>query len=93
MAGTLPPDFALPAPADAWDSDASADADGGFLVAGAERDEPLVLALDGWEGPLDLLLDLARRQKVDLRGIWSISTSAISIMPRRCGSNWRPITW
>ena len=69
MAGTLPPDFALPAPADAWDSDASADAGGGFLIAGAERDEPLVLALDGWEGPLDLLLDLARRQKVDLRGI------------------------
>jgi segregation and condensation protein A len=25
--------------------------------------------LDGWEGPLDLLLDLARRQKVDLRKI------------------------
>ncbi len=29
----------------------------------------LYLALDGWEGPLDLLLDLARRQKVDLRAI------------------------
>ena len=29
----------------------------------------LHLALDGWEGPLDLLLDLARRQKVDLRRI------------------------
>lgn len=29
----------------------------------------LHLALDGWEGPLDLLLDLARRQKVDLRKI------------------------
>ena len=27
----------------------------------------LVLTLDGFEGPLDLLLDLARRQKVDLR--------------------------
>ena len=27
------------------------------------------LNLDGWEGPLDLLLDLARRQKVDLRRI------------------------
>lgn len=26
----------------------------------------LHLELDGWEGPLDLLLDLARRQKVDL---------------------------
>lgn len=32
-------------------------------------DGALYLALDGWEGPLDLLLDLARRQKVDLRAI------------------------
>lgn len=32
-------------------------------------DESLYLELDGWEGPLDLLLDLARRQKVDLRQI------------------------
>jgi segregation and condensation protein A len=38
---------------------------------GAARDEDaaLYLELDGWEGPLDLLLDLARRQKVDLRRI------------------------
>ena len=33
--------------------------------ARAEADA-LYLELDGWEGPLDLLLDLARRQKVDL---------------------------
>ncbi|QFT77030.1 Segregation and condensation protein A [Erythrobacter sp. THAF29] len=32
-------------------------------------EEALYLELDGWEGPLDLLLDLARRQKVDLRQI------------------------
>ena len=32
-------------------------------------DAALCLELDGWEGPLDLLLDLARRQKVDLRRI------------------------
>jgi segregation and condensation protein A len=31
--------------------------------------DALYLELDGWEGPLDLLLDLARRQKVDLRSI------------------------
>ena len=31
--------------------------------------EALILELEGWEGPLDLLLDLARRQKVDLRTI------------------------
>lgn len=39
-------------------------------VARASADgEALVLELDGWEGPLDLLLELARRQKVDLRAI------------------------
>ena len=37
--------------------------------AAASGDEALYLELDGWEGPLDLLLDLARRQKVDLRKI------------------------
>lgn len=35
----------------------------------SQDDSALYLALDGWEGPLDLLLDLARRQKVDLRAI------------------------
>ncbi len=34
-----------------------------------EHDKALYLELDGWEGPLDLLLDLARRQKVDLKSI------------------------
>jgi len=34
-----------------------------------DDDAALYLELDGWEGPLDLLLDLARRQKVDLRTI------------------------
>jgi segregation and condensation protein A len=36
-----------------------------------ERDGPdrLTLDLDGWEGPLDLLLNLARAQKVDLAKI------------------------
>jgi segregation and condensation protein A len=38
--------------------------------AGTRGDaDALYLELDGWEGPLDLLLDLARRQKVDLRQI------------------------
>jgi segregation and condensation protein A len=36
--------------------------------AGADADA-LYLTIEGWEGPLDLLLDLARRQKVDLRQI------------------------
>ena len=39
-------------------------------VGGAASDDSaLYLELDGWEGPMDLLLDLARRQKVDLRKI------------------------
>lgn len=38
--------------------------------ARVERESPaLLLELDGFEGPLDLLLDLARRQKVDLARI------------------------
>ncbi len=35
----------------------------------ASETERLTLDLDGWEGPLDLLLTLARSQKVDLAGI------------------------
>jgi segregation and condensation protein A len=42
-----------------WDGPASA----------PSEDAALYLELDGWEGPLDLLLDLARRQKVDLKTI------------------------
>lgn len=34
-----------------------------------EEDASLTLNIDGWEGPLDLLLALARNQKVDLREI------------------------
>jgi len=49
--------------AETWDAETSFD-------AGRVRDDKaLYLELDGWEGPLDLLLDLARRQKVDLRQI------------------------
>lgn len=39
------------------------------IPATAERDEALQLSLESWEGPLDLLLTLARSQKVDLRQI------------------------
>lgn len=38
-------------------------------VSGGDEGQALYLEIDGWEGPLDLLLDLARRQKVDLRQI------------------------
>ncbi len=39
--------------------------------AAEEQNDPDVLTIDidGWEGPLDLLLNLARNQKVDLRQI------------------------
>ncbi len=40
-----------------------------FFDAPAREDEALTLNLDGWEGPLDLLLTLARVQKVDLTQI------------------------
>lgn len=43
--------------------------DWGGPAAAPSEDAALYLELDGWEGPLDLLLDLARRQKVDLRRI------------------------
>ena len=40
-----------------------------LLANTATADTALYVEIDGWEGPLDLLLDLARRQKVDLRRI------------------------
>src|SRR6202050_4583968 len=39
----------------------------------AVESETLVLQLDGFEGPLDLLLELARQQKVDLARISILS--------------------
>src|SRR3546814_1494894 len=38
-------------------------------AAPSEREDALQLNLESWEGPLDLLLTLARSQKVDLRQI------------------------
>ena len=45
------------------------EAEWGVPATTTNDDKALYLELDGWEGPLDLLLDLARRQKVDLRQI------------------------
>ena len=39
------------------------------VTAGRPRQLSLFLDLDGFEGPIDLLLQLARDQKVDLRKI------------------------
>jgi segregation and condensation protein A len=44
--------------------------EGGVLAAGGQAfDEALIIDVDGYEGPLDLLLSLSRRQKVDLMRI------------------------
>ena len=40
-----------------------------FAPDTADTGDALTLNIDGWEGPLDLLLALARNQKVDLREI------------------------
>ena len=40
-----------------------------FAPPAGDADDSLTLNIDGWEGPLDLLLALARNQKVDLREI------------------------
>jgi segregation and condensation protein A len=43
--------------------------DEGLELSPQHENEALNLSLDGWEGPLDLLLSLSRAQKVDLREI------------------------
>ena len=43
--------------------------DSEFFDPPARENEALTLNIDGWEGPLDLLLNLARAQKVDLHQI------------------------
>jgi segregation and condensation protein A len=45
------------------------DQDADFDAPPVRQSDELTLALDGWEGPLDLLLSLARNQKVDLAQI------------------------
>lgn len=45
------------------------DSDAEFEERPVRQSDELTLALDGWEGPLDLLLNLARAQKVDLAQI------------------------
>ncbi len=49
-------------------TDAEAQQGDGSLAARLD-DEALIVDVDGYEGPLDLLLTLSRRQKVDLRRI------------------------
>jgi len=53
--------------ADAVDS--AADEWHGIAAPATTDSSALYIELENWEGPLDLLLDLARRQKVDLKSI------------------------
>jgi segregation and condensation protein A len=46
-----------------------AEGDAEFEELPLRQSDELTLAIDGWEGPLDLLLNLARAQKVDLTQI------------------------
>jgi len=65
MADTAAPPKLVLSEAAAWDEAALAMPS----ELGAGGADTLMLTIDGWEGPLHLLLDLARRQKVDLRRI------------------------
>lgn len=68
MTGALAPDMDADAPIVAISQDGYVFFDTPVPAATAAA-EALLIDVDGWEGPLDLLLDLARRQKVDLRQI------------------------
>src|SRR3546814_15554186 len=71
-------------------------------VPGPRSPDVLTVELDGWEGPLDLLLALARTQKVDLRELSILALVeqylAFRSEERRvgkdcvsmCGSRWPP---
>ncbi len=50
-------------------SDAATEEWRGIAAPGTTDSSALYIELENWEGPLDLLLDLARRQKVDLKSI------------------------
>ena len=54
-----------PVNADEWD----ADGQGRLSVADRLAAEALIIDVEGYEGPLDVLLTLSRTQKVDLRKI------------------------
>ena len=60
-------------------------------------DEALIVNLDGFEGPLDLLLALARTPKVDLAKISVLALAEQYLVfvnqALKAGSSWRPTTW
>ena len=68
-------------------------------VSVAERlaAEALIIDVDGFEGPLDLLLTLSRTQKVDLRKISFLHLArqylAFVEKAKALRLNWQPIIW
>lgn len=55
------------------DDDFDAPVRGAPVASGDKNVDALIVNIDGYEGPLDVLLDLARSQKVDLRKISMVS--------------------
>src|SRR3954449_1376548 len=56
-------------PCSRWCKLVAVESDAEFDARPVRQSDELTLTLDGWEGPLDLLLTLARAQKVDLAQI------------------------
>ena len=61
-----------------------------MAMSGSEEPASLVLRLEGFEGPLDLLLDLARAQKVDLAkiSILALVEQYLAVIEGAAGSVW-----
>ena len=69
-----------------------------FEAAGIAPEEALVVAVDGFEGPLDLLLTLARNQKVDIAkiSVLKLADQYLEFIESREADaiwNWPPIIW
>ncbi len=65
-----------------------------FRVERSDGEPAFTVDLDGFEGPLDLLLELARRQKVDLARISVLALAeqylAFVEAAHKCAWSWRP---
>jgi len=66
-------------------------------VAARLQEEALIVDVEGFEGPLDLLLTLSRQQKVDLRRVSVLQLAEQYLRfveaARKLRMNWRPTTW
>ena len=71
--------------------------DPNVVVDRGDNEPAMLVDVDGYTGPLDLLLDLARKQKVDLHKI-SVLALADQYLhfierPAPIGLNWQLIIW